>query len=217
MVKKIKPLSRTKECQSEGCHSLRMKRPGNSSLYFKFCESHQISFVLKQRKEMMAKDKEGLEVMRKRLKENKSTRTPKQVAMRKADDIFSKYVRLNHSYADKDGDLFCFCYTCKKEHHIIDIENGHFLSRQYKTTRYNEDNCRPQCTHCNCYKHGEHEKFEAILINEIGIDRLESLKVLGKEDGEDTIEFYEGIFNEYSAKFKELVNKRQIESPWKRM
>ena len=63
------------------------------------------------------------------------------------DAIFSKYVRLVH--ADNDG--MVSCYTCGKLKHWKSQQNGHFVSRQYLATRWEEDNCRVQCAGCNVF------------------------------------------------------------------
>ncbi len=60
---------------------------------------------------------------------------------KKLDTIFSIYIRTKHS--DCDGVVKCF--TCGASKVIKKIQNGHFVSRQYLATRWEEDNCRPQC------------------------------------------------------------------------
>lgn len=71
------------------------------------------------------------------------------------DSIFSKYIRL--TYADKEG--MVACYTCGKVAHYKQMQNGHFISRQYLATRFDEWNCRPQDVGCNIYGNGKQVEF----------------------------------------------------------
>ena len=40
------------------------------------------------------------------------------------------------------------------------MQNGHFISRQYLSTRYDERNCRPQCWFCNSKGFGDGRAVE---------------------------------------------------------
>jgi len=70
--------------------------------------------------------------------------------VKKLDIVFSKYIR--SKYANKRGIVKCF--TCDREYPIKNIQNGHFMSRKNYATRWEEDNCRPQCYGCNVMKQG---------------------------------------------------------------
>lgn len=39
------------------------------------------------------------------------------------------------------------------------MQNGHFISRVYLATRFDEDNCRPQCVGCNVFGNGKTVEF----------------------------------------------------------
>lgn len=84
---------------------------------------------------------------------------------KKLDAVFSKWIRAKFPK---------YCYTCKKP--SDKLQCGHFVSRQYLTTRWSEDNCRPQCWGCNGYGRGQLLDFEENLINEIGKKKVEALK-----------------------------------------
>lgn len=90
------------------------------------------------------------------------------------DAIFSKYVRLAH--ADNEG--YVTCFTCGKIKHWKSQQNGHFVSRQYLATRWEEDNCRVQCAGCNVFGNGQLLDFEERLKKELGSDRVEELKAM---------------------------------------
>lgn len=75
---------------------------------------------------------------------SKSKRKPVVRSMswlkRSLDTYFSQYIRNKYSV---NG--ICTCYTCGKKLPIKQMQNGHFISRGYLVTRWNENNCRPQC------------------------------------------------------------------------
>ena len=54
----------------------------------------------------------------------------------KLDAVFSKYIRLK--YSDDKG--YCRCISCGKVFPWKEIQNGHYMSRRYMSTRFSEDN-----------------------------------------------------------------------------
>ena len=75
------------------------------------------------------------------------------------DKWFSLYIRLRH--ATKEGMTQCF--TCNKAAHYKELQCGHFQSRRFHSTRWNEQNCQVQCVKCNMFKQGEQWKFGIML------------------------------------------------------
>lgn len=112
-------------------------------------------------------------------KRSKSTTAPKkpkpktQAQLKKQlDSFFSVYIR--RKYSNSDGDVVCF--TCGKVFAWQHIQNGHFISRAYLSTRWNINNCRPQCTGCNIFGNGKPLDFEEALKKELGNDFVEKMK-----------------------------------------
>ena len=66
------------------------------------------------------------------------------------------------------------CYTCGKVG--VTLQCGHFVSRQYLATRWEDDNCRPQCVGCNLFGNGQLLDFEENLKRELGEETVENLK-----------------------------------------
>ena len=98
---------------------------------------------------------------------NKSkVKTKTQAQLKKElDTIFSIYIRQKFSKE---------CYTCLK---VTDtLQCGHFISRQYLTTRWDENNCRPQCVGCNIFGNGKPLDFEERLKKELGSNFVENMK-----------------------------------------
>ena len=79
---------------------------------------------------------------RKRMSKTEASRRRKLI--KELDRLTSLYIR--YSYADKSG--YVNCYTCGKRLPYRYVDNGHWQSRRYQQTRWDLDNCRPQCRTC---------------------------------------------------------------------
>lgn len=88
------------------------------------------------------------------------------------DAVFSKYIR--NYFADDNS--IVECYTCYVKKPIKEMHNGHFISRRHLSTRWHEDNCRPQCPRCNLFAQGETLKFYRRLTAEIGEEKVVELE-----------------------------------------
>lgn len=90
--------------------------------------------------------------------------------IKKLDQVFSLYIRLR--YATNE---IAECYTCGKVDHYKKLQCGHFMSRKYYATRWDEDNCQVQCYSCNVMRYGEQYKFGLRLAKEKQLDLPEKL------------------------------------------
>lgn len=117
------------------------------------------------------------------------TNNLKKKSKAKADRYFSKYIRLR----DKDKP----CITCGK---YGDKDCGHFISRRFEATRFDEKNVHGQCIKCNRFEYGnqyEHGKAIDRLYGEGSADfLLQRSKMLCKRSAAD----YEYIAQEYKQK-----------------
>ena len=124
-----------------------------------------------------------------------------------ADEEFSRYVRLKNAWKSNSV-LVNKCYTCNATKKVKSLkhglDNGHFQTRNKIIIRYEEDNCRPQCTYCNKYRNGEQAEFERRLRHEIGnkkVERLYSIRNLLVHDER-------GLLLSVIAKYKPLNKER---------
>lgn len=108
----------------------------------------------------------------KTLKRKKITRTK---LIKKADIAWSQYIR--NKYAE-NGAVKCF--TCDFVGPVGKLQNGHWIVRQYKYVRWDEDNLRPQCYVCNFRFNGRPHLFRENLVEDIGEERVKSLEVRAK-------------------------------------
>lgn len=90
----------------------------------------------------------------------------RKALVKKLDKVFSLYIR-NKGAFDVNGELFNHCFTCGKPLPVIGgLQCGHYESRRYLATRWEEKNCRPQCVHCNIFSEGNKPAFAVKLIAE---------------------------------------------------
>ena len=98
----------------------------------------------------------------------------RKTLVKKLDTVFSEYIR--RRYAKND---ITECVTCGKQDHWKKLQAGHFMSRKYYSTRWNEENVQVQCVACNVYRYGEQYKFGIYLGKEKSEELLaESRKIL---------------------------------------
>ena len=72
------------------------------------------------------------------------------------DKWFSLYIRLR----DATDEGMVQCFTCGVvKYYKSGMQCGHFQSRRHLPTRFDEENCAPQCVSCNMFKQGEQYKF----------------------------------------------------------
>ena len=120
---------------------------------------------------------------------------------RKADDTFSLYVRQRD--ADENG--IVRCCTCNTPHHWKQLHCGHFQSRRYESTRYDEKNCGPQCPKCNTFNQGEQYKFSLYLNGKYGPKTAENITIKSRMFCKRIRYDYEVIAEKYKLKLKDLV------------
>lgn len=127
-------------------------------------------------------------------------RSKRKKLIDRLDAIFSQYIRLREA---DNGMVECF--TCGKVEHWKGkgMQNGHFMSRKFLSTRWDEINCQVQCVGCNVYRYGEQYKFSLQLDSKYGEGTADSMhqksreiyKVMDKEL-EDKIKYYEFLVKE---------------------
>ena len=193
------------------CDLPRMKRPGNTTIHFKFCQVHQIKHVLAKQKGAAAKDKAGLEKMRETKKKTPVERFYSSSAWRNC----SRYVLLHYS----DEDLMVRCSTSPHLiYHVTDkaIHCGHFhKADQHKATAFDFKNLCPQSYSDNVHFSGKPEIMAEWIEKTHGKGTIEYLDIRKNE----TLKLDKHELNLISKYYLNLFNneleKRGIKSPWK--
>jgi len=121
------------------------------------------------------------------------TKTTSQLK-KKLDAIFSKYIR------ERDNGQ---CFTCHLKREPKEMQNGHFVPRQYLATRYDERNNNCQCYACNMIYNGQPSMYAIKLKAKYGngiIEELERLRHIVTKDYP-----YEEKIREYTEKYNTLI------------
>jgi len=115
--------------------------------------------------------------------------------VKKLDSIFSQYIRrrdVKENIAE--------CFTCGKKDDWKRLQCGHFQSRRFYSTRWDETNCQVQCAGCNVFRFGEQFKFSVNLDNKFGKGTSQRLEVKAREivkiptfELEDMIKHYQEL------------------------
>ena len=125
----------------------------------------------------------------------------------KLDAVFSKYIRLK--YSDARGN--CRCISCGKVFYWKDIQNGHYMSRRYMSTRFSEDNCRPQCVACNIFNQGNIQMYRRALIKQIGEQRVDLIEVRAKQESKNWSLFeYKTMIDFYQKEVDKLLDEKHL-------
>ena len=136
-------------------------------------------------------------MLRKTMPKN-SKKPTRSKLVKKLDVVFSQYIRLKNS---KNG--ICTCVTCGKKGHwkTGGIQAGHFMSRKHYSTRWDEDNVKPQCVGCNMFRSGEQYKYSLYLGKQLSEKLHEKSNKIVKFTN---IELEE-MFQHYSNEVKKLL------------
>jgi len=124
----------------------------------------------------------------------------RSLAKKKAWRYFSEYTR--RRYADPSG--FVRCITCNKTHHWKEVDAGHFASRRYEATLFDEKNVHPQCVSCNKYHSGRQFEFGLFIDKTYGEGTAGRLMLKSKTLCKRQQLDYELIAQEYYDKLKQL-------------
>ena len=115
------------------------------------------------------------------------------------DKWFSLYIRLRD--ATDMGVVQCF--TCGKiAHYKSGMQCGHFQSRRFMATRYDERN-QIQCVKCNMFEQGMQWQFGLNLDAKYGLGTAEELQLKARQ----TFKMMRIDYEEKISYYKDLVNK----------
>lgn len=130
---------------------------------------------------------------------NKKTKTKSKLT-KELDAVFSRYIR--NLYADGD---YVTCVTCGKTDEIRYMQNGHYVSRRFYSTRWDIENCHPQCYSCNVGLAGNYAQYSLYMINRYGSEILQTLVDRSKapyktttQELQEKIDYYKGLIEEKS-------------------
>jgi len=110
---------------------------------------------------------------------------------KKLDAVFSKYIR------QRDAGI---CYTCGNKKEPKYQQNGHYISRQHNSTRFDEENCHCQCVACNVFKKGNMDEYALRLQRQYGSGILKKLNKKKWQTKQFTVQELEEMIEYYTKK-----------------
>ena len=127
--------------------------------------------------------------------------------IKELDVWFSRYIRLK--YSDSRG--YCRCISCGKVYSWKEIQNGHYMSRRYMSTRFSEDNCRPQGVECNIFNQGAIQMYRRALIKEIGEQRVDLIEVRARQENKNWSLFeLKQLIEYYKKEVEKLLDEKNL-------
>lgn len=118
----------------------------------------------------------------------RTKRKSKVSLRRKADILFSKYIRLR----DKR------CQLCGKQ---TQLQAAHVISRAVLRTRYDYDNCLTLCADCHLnWAHRNPLEFTEFIYKHLGEERYHSLIDKARHPEQMTVEKYEAVIKDLTER-----------------
>lgn len=147
----------------------------------------------------------SLETRMKISKTKNSKPKTKAQLKRKADTIFAKYVRMRDSVPVGDVRIGN-CITCETQLVIggISAQAGHFMSRRFNSTRFDERNVNLQCARCNMWGGGEQYLHSIAIDKKYGDGIAKELHDLSRQTKKWTITELEEIIENSKQYIKEM-------------
>ena len=118
---------------------------------------------------------------------------------------FSKYIRLRDALKTTGTLTHVKCITCGKLLSISFCDAGHFVSRRYNATLFDERNVNTQCRYCNRFLDGNLLEYRRQIIKKYGEGVDVELEDKATEIKRYSIEDLTNIAKEYIIKAKELT------------
>jgi hypothetical protein len=123
------------------------------------------------------------------------------------DKWFSLYIRIRNS---ENG--LAQCFTCGKVAHYKTggMQCGHFQSRRFMATRYDERN-QIQCVKCNMFEQGMQWQFGMALDAKYGVGTAEEMQYKARQIQKFSRIDYEEKIGYYKALVEKLKKEKGIE------
>ena len=114
--------------------------------------------------------------------------------------IFSQYIRLR----DTNNQGCVYCITCPAYKPWKEMQAGHFVSRRFKATLYDEMNVHPQCIMCNVFLHGNLLIYRRKMDEIYGADKVLELEQRSKQIKKFTTFELEEMIQAYTERLEQL-------------
>ena len=118
----------------------------------------------------------------------------------KLDAVFSIWTR--RRFNPQIG--MAICVSCGTAKPWRELQCGHFVSRVRLATRWDPENCAPQCGACNVLRRGNPVGYARWLENRYGPSIFATLDDRSRRSVKFTRSDLQAMIDDYSAKIKEF-------------
>lgn len=118
---------------------------------------------------------------------------------RKLDAVFSQYIRLKDA-----AQGYAVCVTCHDVKMWKQLQCGHYVSRIYLATRWNEKNAAVQCVTCNVLRRGNYAEYTAYMLRKYGAGVIDELLALKRKPVKLTVGDLQDLLAEFKNKIARL-------------
>ena len=115
---------------------------------------------------------------------------------------FSQYIRRRDALKTTGDIYYTKCFTCGRIEPVKNMDAGHFVSRRFNSTLFDERNVHAQCTYCNCYLAGNQLEYRRQLIKLYGEGIDIELEDKATETKKYTIDELKGLIEELKEKYR---------------
>lgn len=114
--------------------------------------------------------------------------------------IVSEYIRRRDSnYAG-----ICLCITCGTAKHWKEMDAGHFIARDKKSTKFDVQNISAQCKWCNRFKSGKQYEMSIYIDQKYGEGTANILLIKSKQPVRRKRFDYEFLIKEFKEKLERI-------------
>ena len=160
---------------------------------------------------MLKRKRDALQSKSKPLKDKSNSKPLKKVKQPSKKTVksnawrwFSKYIRLRDALKTTGTTTHVKCITCGKLLLITFCDAGHFVSRRYNATLFDERNVHTQCRYCNRFLDGNLLEYRRQLIKIYGEGIDTELEDKATEIKKYSVEGLTNIEKEYKMKVENL-------------
>ena len=132
----------------------------------------------------------------------KKTKSPTKTKLRKrADSVFSTFVRLR----DSNKQWIVTCPLCWSKLPRKQAQNMHFIKRSCWLYRFNEDNCHAGCYRCNVVLSWNYIEYTRWMQRQYGIEAVDEMIANSKKVGKEWSKSdYQNIIDKYTQRIVDL-------------
>lgn len=120
--------------------------------------------------------------------------------------VFSEFIRLRD--ANEEG--FCKCFTCSLVRHWRQMDCGHGVGRQHKSTKYHEKNNHAQCKRCNGFEGGKREVYKMEVDKRYGPGTWDLLELISRKPSKWGVFELEQLTIHYKKEVEKLKNLKVV-------